>query len=56
MMAINGKGDGVPLSFMLFSVPSCNKQTSSGYNTEILTKLLLKWRGGLEREEAAHLK
>ncbi|KAI1782886.1 hypothetical protein LXA43DRAFT_1103300 [Ganoderma leucocontextum] len=40
---------GVPLAFFLFSAPSGNAQTSSGYNTEILTKLLESWKQNLTR-------
>ncbi|KIJ33979.1 hypothetical protein M422DRAFT_263934 [Sphaerobolus stellatus SS14] len=47
-MAVDEKGKGVPIAFLMFSAPSGNKQTSSGYNTEILTKLLQKWRDELE--------
>ncbi|KIJ41626.1 hypothetical protein M422DRAFT_255244 [Sphaerobolus stellatus SS14] len=48
LMAVDEKGKGVPLAFLLFSAPSGNKQTSSGYDTEILTKLLRQWRTDLE--------
>ncbi|KIJ34487.1 hypothetical protein M422DRAFT_263455 [Sphaerobolus stellatus SS14] len=49
LMAVDEKGKGVPFAFLLFSAPSGNKQTSSGYDTEILTKLLQKWRADLEK-------
>ncbi|KAI1781826.1 hypothetical protein LXA43DRAFT_977888 [Ganoderma leucocontextum] len=42
---------GVPLAFFLFSAPSGNAQTSSGYNTEILTKLLHSWKTDMERHQ-----
>ncbi|KIJ29531.1 hypothetical protein M422DRAFT_269066 [Sphaerobolus stellatus SS14] len=40
---------GVPLAFLMCSAPSKNKQTSSGYDTEILTKLMRKWRSDLKK-------
>ncbi|KAI1781670.1 hypothetical protein LXA43DRAFT_977973 [Ganoderma leucocontextum] len=47
LMATDEKGRGVPLAFLLFSAPSGNQQTSSGYNTEVLTRLLGHWRESL---------
>ncbi|KAI1783380.1 hypothetical protein LXA43DRAFT_977164 [Ganoderma leucocontextum] len=44
LMATDEKGRGVPLVFLLFSAPSGNQQTSLGYNTEVLTRLLGHWR------------
>ncbi|KIJ29675.1 hypothetical protein M422DRAFT_268903, partial [Sphaerobolus stellatus SS14] len=49
IMAVDEKGKGIPIAFLMFSAPSGNRQTSSGYNTEILTKLLQKWRDELEK-------
>lgn len=43
IMGIDDKNVGVPLAFLLFSAPSENQQTSSGYNSEILRKLLERW-------------
>ncbi|KIJ24387.1 hypothetical protein M422DRAFT_274848 [Sphaerobolus stellatus SS14] len=48
VMAVDEKKKGVPLAFLLFSAPSGNKQTSSGYDTAILTKLLQQWRSDVE--------
>ncbi|KAI0711901.1 hypothetical protein C8T65DRAFT_727049, partial [Cerioporus squamosus] len=47
VMGLDEKNCGLPLAFLLFSAPSGNKQTSSGYNTEILTKLLSRWKAAL---------
>ncbi|KIJ32259.1 hypothetical protein M422DRAFT_265913 [Sphaerobolus stellatus SS14] len=47
-MGVDEKKRGVPVAFLMFSAPSGNKQTSSGYDTEILTKLLRCWRHSLE--------
>lgn len=47
LMAVDEKKHGVPLAFLLFSAPSGNRQTSSGYNTEVLTRLLTQWRTSL---------
>ncbi|KIJ29355.1 hypothetical protein M422DRAFT_269311 [Sphaerobolus stellatus SS14] len=49
IMGVDEKRKGIPIAFLMFSAPSGNKQTSSGYNTEILTKLLQKWREDVER-------
>ena len=48
-VGIDDKGRGVPLAFMLFSAPSGNKQTSSGYDSGILACLLCK-RAALESD------
>nr|VWO97430.1 Linoleate diol synthase [Ganoderma boninense] len=47
LMGVDEKKRGVPLAFLLFSAPSGNQQTSSGYNTEVLTRLLGGWRDSL---------
>lgn len=49
MMGIDDDGHGVPLAFLLFSAPSGNRQTSAGYDTEVLTRLLREWRSSLEK-------
>ncbi|KAJ7015879.1 hypothetical protein C8F04DRAFT_1363278 [Mycena alexandri] len=46
-------GSGIPVAFLLFSAPTGNKQSSAGYNTAILTKLLQAWKDSLTR--CAHL-
>ncbi|KIJ38649.1 hypothetical protein M422DRAFT_258767 [Sphaerobolus stellatus SS14] len=48
VMAVDEKAKGVPIAFLLFSAPSGNKQTSAGYDTMILAKLLQKWHEDLE--------
>ncbi|KAJ7171460.1 hypothetical protein C8R46DRAFT_1162244 [Mycena filopes] len=40
---------GVPLAFLIFSAPSGNQLSSSGYDADILTKLLKIWRTSLEQ-------
>ncbi|KIJ42266.1 hypothetical protein M422DRAFT_780066 [Sphaerobolus stellatus SS14] len=49
VMAVDEKKKSVPLTFLLFSAPSGNKQISSGYDTAILTKLLQQWQSSLEK-------
>ncbi|KAJ6556909.1 hypothetical protein B0H10DRAFT_1630460, partial [Mycena sp. CBHHK59/15] len=53
VMAIDENRKGGPVAFLLFSAPTGNKQSSSGYNTEILTKMLGKWADSLNK--CAHL-
>ncbi|KAJ7064412.1 hypothetical protein B0H15DRAFT_958619 [Mycena belliarum] len=52
-MAVDEDRKGVPIAFLLFSAPAGNKQSSSGYDTTILTKLIRKWSESLNR--CAHL-
>ncbi|KIP02982.1 hypothetical protein PHLGIDRAFT_121990 [Phlebiopsis gigantea 11061_1 CR5-6] len=47
VMAIDEDRKGVPLAFLLFSAPTKNKQTSAGYDTDILTELLREWKMSL---------
>ncbi|GJE99092.1 SWIM zinc finger family protein [Phanerochaete sordida] len=47
VMGVDEKNRGVPLAFFLFSAPMENKQTSGGYNTEILTAMLSAWKTSL---------
>ncbi|KAF7377412.1 hypothetical protein MSAN_00162800 [Mycena sanguinolenta] len=49
IMAINEDKKGVPLAFLLFSMPTGNQLFLSGYDTEILAKLLKLWRALLEK-------
>jgi hypothetical protein len=39
-MGIDENRKGIPLAFLLFSVPAGNQKTCAGYNTEIIAKLL----------------
>ena len=48
-MGVDENRKGVPLAFLLFSAPSGNRKTCAGYNTEIIAKLLNKWRDSLGR-------
>lgn len=47
VMGIDEKRHRVPLAFMMFSAPSGNQQTSSGYDTKILEKLIRHWKDSL---------
>ncbi|KAJ7922111.1 hypothetical protein B0H13DRAFT_2412246 [Mycena leptocephala] len=47
IIVIDENGKGVPVAFLMFSAPTGNKQSSSGYNTEILTKLIRTWKESL---------
>lgn len=47
VMGLDEERRGVPLVFLMFSAPSGNRQTSAGYNTEIIAKLLKKWQESL---------
>lgn len=47
-MGVDEAGSGVPLAFFLFSAPSGNNNTSAGYNTDILEKLLRRWKDTLD--------
>ncbi|KAJ7681659.1 hypothetical protein B0H17DRAFT_834772, partial [Mycena rosella] len=54
VMVIDENRKGVPVAFLMFSAPTGNKQSSSGYNTEILTKLIGAWQDSLTRCGARH--
>ncbi|RDX39548.1 hypothetical protein OH76DRAFT_1302925, partial [Lentinus brumalis] len=51
-MGVDEQGHGVPVAFFLFSAPSGNKKTDAGYNTEILQKLLLRWKTALDSADS----
>ncbi|KAJ7802938.1 hypothetical protein B0H14DRAFT_3092112 [Mycena olivaceomarginata] len=53
VMAVDENRKGVPIAFLLFSAPTGNRQSSSSYNTALLTKLLKKWSESLNK--SAHL-
>ncbi|KAJ6623738.1 hypothetical protein B0H10DRAFT_2213411 [Mycena sp. CBHHK59/15] len=44
VMVIDENRKGVPVAFLMFSAPTGNKQSSSGYNTDILTKVIQAWK------------
>jgi hypothetical protein len=46
-MVVDENKKGIPVAFLLFSAPTGNKQSSAGYNTAILTKLLQAWKDSL---------
>ncbi|KAI0358662.1 hypothetical protein OH77DRAFT_1375718, partial [Trametes cingulata] len=43
-MGVDEARHGVPVAMFLFSAPSGSRATHAGYNSEILTELLGKWR------------
>ena len=47
-MGVDENNHGVPIAFFFFSAPAGNKHTAAGYNTNILTKLLQKWKNWME--------
>ncbi|KAJ7576841.1 hypothetical protein C8J56DRAFT_1114156 [Mycena floridula] len=49
VMGIDDEGHGVPLSFMFFSAPSENRHTAAGYDTDVLEKLIEKWKVSVEK-------
>ena len=44
IMGIDENRHGVPLAFLFFSAPSQSRHTASGYNINIITKLLQVWQ------------
>ncbi|CAK5273591.1 unnamed protein product [Mycena citricolor] len=51
VMVVDHDKKGVPVAFMMFSAPAGNKQSSLGYDSEILTKLLHTWRDSLNAKK-----
>ncbi|KAJ7204907.1 hypothetical protein C8J57DRAFT_1441401 [Mycena rebaudengoi] len=47
LMVTDENKRGIPVAFLLFSAPAGNKQSSSGYNTSIIAKLLKAWQDSL---------
>ncbi|KZT02331.1 uncharacterized protein LAESUDRAFT_662002 [Laetiporus sulphureus 93-53] len=52
IMAIDEERKGIPLAFLQFSAPSGNHHTAAGYNTEVLERLLKKWKNSLEKSRS----
>ena len=50
-MGVDENGHGVPVALFLFSAPTGAKVTHAGYDTKILAKLLLKWKGSLGKKD-----
>ncbi|KAJ6479863.1 hypothetical protein C8R45DRAFT_772117, partial [Mycena sanguinolenta] len=44
VMVVDENRKGIPVAFLLFSAPTGNRQSSAGYDTAILTKLIRAWR------------
>ncbi|CAK5279235.1 unnamed protein product [Mycena citricolor] len=49
IMVVDDERKGIPVAFLFFSAPTGNKQSSAGYNTDILTKLLSAWKNDLKQ-------
>ncbi|KAJ7237959.1 hypothetical protein C8J57DRAFT_1246702 [Mycena rebaudengoi] len=49
VMVVDENKKGIPVAFLLFSAPTGNKQSSAGYNTTIIAKLLAAWRDSLTK-------
>ncbi|KAL7278680.1 hypothetical protein ACG7TL_007682 [Trametes sanguinea] len=43
-MGVDEARHGIPVAMFLFSAPTGNRATHAGYDTEILTELLTKWK------------
>ncbi|KAJ6448730.1 hypothetical protein C8R47DRAFT_1181520 [Mycena vitilis] len=54
IMVVDENKKGVPVGFLLFSAPTGNKLSSSGYDTTILAKLFGRWINTLTRCGDAH--
>jgi hypothetical protein len=54
IMVVDENKKGVPVAFLMFSAPAGNKQSSAGYNTEILTKLIGMWKDSLTKCGGLH--
>ncbi|KAF9029036.1 hypothetical protein BDZ89DRAFT_1133294 [Hymenopellis radicata] len=52
LMGVDEENKGVPLAFLFFSAPSGNKHTAAGYDSEVLARLLEKWKQSLEERIA----
>ncbi|KAJ7795361.1 hypothetical protein B0H14DRAFT_2919523 [Mycena olivaceomarginata] len=48
-MTVDENKKGIPRRILAVSAPAGNKQSSSGYDTAILTKLLRKWSESLNK-------
>ncbi|KAI0090066.1 hypothetical protein BDY19DRAFT_1035947 [Irpex rosettiformis] len=47
VMGVDETNRGVPLAFLLFSVPSTNWKTAAGYDTAVLLRLLDAWKNAM---------
>ena len=54
VMGVDAANRGIPLAFFLLSAPSDNQKTSAGYDTDVLERMLCKWREsfGTRNDEA----
>ncbi|KAJ3259513.1 hypothetical protein HK104_006918, partial [Borealophlyctis nickersoniae] len=50
VLTLNENKHVIPLAYFVFSPPTGNKQTSSGYDGAVLTRLFAKYRAGLEKD------
>lgn len=51
LMGLDEKRRGEPMAMFLFSAPSGNRHTAAGYNTDILERLLSKWKTSLGEKD-----
>ncbi|KAJ7210829.1 hypothetical protein GGX14DRAFT_394454 [Mycena pura] len=49
VMVVDEEWKGVPAAFLIFSAPTGNQQSSAGYDTTVLTRLLTAWREQLDK-------
>ncbi|KAJ7094102.1 hypothetical protein C8R44DRAFT_749621 [Mycena epipterygia] len=47
IMVVDENKKGIPVAFLLFPAPTGNRQSSAGYDTEILAKLIRTWQNTL---------
>lgn len=50
VLGVDQDRKGIPLVFFLFSAPSGSKATHGGYDREVLTRSLRRWRTNLENQ------
>ncbi|PSR73963.1 hypothetical protein PHLCEN_2v10231 [Hermanssonia centrifuga] len=49
-LGIDEAGHGVPVAMFLFSAPTGNRATHAGYDTKIITDILISWRDWLSEQ------
>jgi hypothetical protein len=52
-MGVDDDGHGIPVAMFLFSAPTRTKATHAGYDTNILAKLLEKWKMSFGQKDGA---
>lgn len=51
-LGVDNSGKGDPLAFFFFSAPTGNHATHAGYDTSILTELLIAWRDSFGKQNS----